>query len=58
MNQLALDTVSTVGIAVTCIVSGIVALTIFYRVLGWIDRRSGRLPQDPLNVQGLLSKET
>gem|GEM_PF-4579932 len=58
MNQLIHDTISTVGIAVICIVSGIVALTIFYRILGWIDRRSGRPPQDPLNTQGLLNKET
>lgn len=56
MNQTAIEMFSTLGVAVLCIVLGIMALAVFFSVLGRIN--SGGAKPDTLSVRGVLKKET
>jgi hypothetical protein len=56
MNQSAIEMFSTVGVAVLCIVLGIIALAIFFTVLSRINRADST--RETLAVRGVLKKET
>jgi hypothetical protein len=56
MNRSAIEMFSTLGVAVLCIVLGIIALAIFFMLLGRISR-AGATPET-LAVRGILKKDT
>ena len=56
MNETAIQMFSSVGVAVLCIVLGIVALAVFFSVLGRINR-AGAKPET-ISVRGVLKKDT
>lgn len=56
MNQLAIDMFSTVGVAVLCIVLGIIALTLFFITLSRMGNRESSMRA--LSVSGILTEES
>jgi hypothetical protein len=56
MTPKALETFSTIGVAVLCIALGIMALAIFFSVLSWLGSR-GAAPE-VMAVRGVLKKDT
>ena len=56
MNRTAIEMFSTLGVGVLCIVLGIIALAIFFTVLGRINR-GGPTPET-IAVRGILSRDT
>lgn len=56
MNQTAIEMFSTVGVAVLCIALGIMALGVFFSVLGRINS-AGAKPET-MSVRGVLKKDT
>jgi hypothetical protein len=56
MNPNAIDSFSTVGVGVLCLVLGIMALTVFFKVIGWLET----LREQPtaMTVRGVLKKGT
>ena len=54
MSPTAIDTLSTFGVGILCIVLGIIALAIFFKVLNWLGGR-GTKP-DSLSVRGVLKR--
>ena len=56
MSPTAIDTLSTFGVGILCIVLGIIALAIFFKVLNWLGGR-GTKP-DSMSVRGVLKKDT
>jgi hypothetical protein len=56
MNPLAVETLSTVGVGVLCVVLGIIALVTFFQVTSWLSTR-GAAPET-IAVRGVLKKGT
>jgi hypothetical protein len=56
MNRTAIEMFSTLGVGVLCIVLGIMALAIFFTVLGRINR-AGPTPET-IAVRGILTRDT
>lgn len=56
MSQTAIDTFSTFGVGILCIVLGISALAIFFKLLNWLGGRGAK--PDSLAVRGVLKKDT
>ena len=56
MSEAAIEMFSTFGVAILCIVLGVIALTIFFSVLSRLNQ-SGAKP-DTLAVRGILKKDT
>ena len=56
MNQSAIEMFSTLGVGVLCVVLGIIALAIFFTVLGRINR-AGATPET-MAVRGILTRDT
>jgi len=54
--HLALDTFSTFGAGILCLVLAVMALSIFYGLLNWI-KSSGAKPET-LALRGVLKKDT
>ncbi len=56
MNQSAIEMFSTLGVGVLCVVLGIIALAIFFTLLGRINR-AGSNPET-IAVRGILTRDT
>ena len=56
MSTQAIDTFSTVGVAVLCIVLGIIALAIFFKVSSWLEGR--RAKPETMTIRGVLKKDS
>ncbi len=56
MNQSAIEMFSTLGVGVLCVVLGIIALAIFFTLLGRINR-AGPNPET-IAVRGILTRDT
>ena len=56
MNQSAIEMFSTLGVGVLCVVLGIMALAIFFTVMGRIN--SGGAKPETMAVRGILKKDT
>ncbi|MEX0717642.1 MAG: hypothetical protein WD066_13700 [Planctomycetaceae bacterium] len=56
MTRLAVEMFSTVGVAVLCIVLGIMALAVFFSVLSRINSAGAR--PETMAVRGILKKDT
>lgn len=56
MTREAIETFSTVGVAVLCIVVGIATLTAFFRILSWFGDRGAKL--ETMAIRGVLKKGT
>ena len=56
MNQSAIEMFSTLGVGVLCIVLGIIALAIFFTVLGRISREGP--PPETIAIRGILTRDT
>lgn len=56
MNRTAIEVFSTLGVGVLCIVLGIVALAIFFTVLGRINRAGPS--SETIAVRGILTRDT
>ena len=56
MSHTAIETFSTVGVVILCIVLGIIALAIFFTVWSWITS-AGAKPET-MAVRGVLKKDT
>ncbi len=56
MHPTAIDTLSTFGIGILCIVLGIMALALFFSLLSWIAQRGAK--PESLAVRGVLKKDT
>lgn len=55
MNQAAIETFSTIGVAVLCIALGIIALTIFFKIVGRFEK-AGK--PESIAIRGILGKQT
>lgn len=56
MNRTAIEMFSTLGVGVLCVVLGVMALAIFFTILGRINR--GGTKPDTMSVRGVLKKNT
>ena len=56
MSRAAIDTFSTFGVSILCLVLGIMALALFFIVLSWLGSR-GEKPET-MAVRGVLKKDT
>ena len=56
MTGKAIETFSTFGVSVLCVVLGIVALAVFFSVLSWLGSR-GEKPE-PMAVRGVLKQDS
>lgn len=56
MNRTAIEIFSTLGVGVLCVVLGVMALAIFFTVLGRINR--GGTKPDTMSVRRVLEKNT
>lgn len=56
MNRTAIEVFSTLGVGVLCIVLGIIALAIFFTVLGRINRAGPN--SETIAVRGILTRDT
>ena len=56
MNRTAIEMFSTLGVGVLCIVLGVMALAIFFTVLGRV-KRAGQTPET-IAVRGILTRDT
>jgi hypothetical protein len=56
MNLTAIEMFSTLGVGVLCIVLGVMALAIFFTVLGRV-KRAGQNPET-IAVRGILTRDT
>lgn len=56
MSQTAIDTFSTFGVGILCVVLGIIALSMFFALLSWLSTR-GAKPEN-LAVRGVIRQDT
>ena len=56
MTQQAIETLSTFGVGILCIVLGIIVLAVFFKVLSWLVSQ-GTKPET-MAVRGVLKKDT
>ena len=56
MPRAAVDTLATIGVAVFCLVVGVITLTLFFRLLAWFSR-TGSSP-NTIAVRGILKPDT
>lgn len=56
MSQTAIETLSTFGVGILCLVLGIIVLSLFFAALAWLNHR-GAKPEN-LAVRGVIKKDT
>lgn len=56
MSPEAIGTLSTFGVGILCIVLGIMALSVFFKLLGWLGRIGAKT--ETMAVRGVLKKDT
>lgn len=59
MNNLVIETVSTIGVAVGCIVIGIIALALFFYLASWLtSTATNRSSLNTFSIDGLIQNDT
>ena len=56
MSPTAIETFSTFGVGILCVVLGIIALAAFFSALSWLGRRGAK--PETIAVRGILKKDT
>jgi hypothetical protein len=56
MSQTAIQTFSTFGVGILCVVLGIIALAVFFTMLNWLTARGAK--PETMAVRGVLKKDT